>query len=106
MKPKILERFKKFNMTSWFLMIGGLALFILGVYRKLYYPAEPGYNIGTQQPLMIDGTMRMIVGFGLLIIGLYRLVYRNKVFEDKLKIEREIKEEEENQIRIRKGCKK
>ena len=44
---------------------------------------DSGINLLTLQPTMIDGSISLILGIGLIIGGLYSLIYKQKLAKEK-----------------------
>ena len=103
---KVNHKRKIFKNISLLFLFVGIILFMNGLYVKLFIRPMLGINISTMQPVMIDGTLRLILGLGSTIVGLYRLFFFKEVFQDEINIEREIEEEKKKQIRRNQGFKK
>src|SRR5690554_4549139 len=97
MNKKTKIKYKKFIRESWLYLIGGFFLFMIGSIRFLLFMPGIGANLKTQQPVVMNGSFILILGFGFFVIGVYRVKNKRKVFKDLLIIEREIEEMEELQ---------
>ena len=97
MRKQIEVKYREFVRLSWLLLIGGFILFSLGLTKFLFFSPGFGINLKTQQPVVLNGSLMIILGLVFFLGGIYRIRHKNKAFQNELKVEKEIKEIEEKQ---------
>ncbi len=95
MIKKIDKQYKDFNRFSWFILIGGFLAFILGLLKMFFSEPSIGINLKTQQPVIISGSILILVGIVFFVIGLYRVINKTKAFKNQIDIENELQDIEE-----------
>ena len=92
LSKKSQRKYKEFNLYSWLFLTGGILLFGIGFY--IFFFLEPAFavNLKTQQPVVANGTILLILGVGFFAGGLYRNLNRKNVFKRMIDNEIEIKE--------------
>jgi uncharacterized membrane protein YiaA len=92
-------KYKEFIRLSWLFLTGGFIIFLIGIIRFVFFSPGLGINIKTQQPVVLNGSLLIILGLGFFLIGVYRVTNKNKAFQKEKENEEEIKEIEEKQRR-------
>lgn len=81
MKTDIIERkYKTFMFWGIIATVSGLTIICIGVFMYIFGEPQPGTNLSTLQPVIIDGSKPLLLGFTLLIIGCYRLIFKKNAF--------------------------
>ena len=106
MNKKTENRFEDFNFKSWLITILGGIIFFGGILIYFFTSPRLGMSLRYLQPKMLDGSLILILGLGLLIFGIYRLKNAKKIFQDKIDFEKEIEERENLKRRRSMGYKK
>lgn len=91
---------KKYNKTTYLSLGIGFVLFLIGIVKYFFTPTDTAINLRTLLPTVSDGSLPLIVGVGGLIIGVYRLVYREKIIKkhSEWKKKQEKKDEKKNRL--------
>lgn len=100
MKINLDNKFKDFNFTSWKIFILGALSLAAGIYAYFFNKPYAGVNIKTQQPVISNGSILLVLGLGLLLIGLYRIIFKKKAFKSEMDIENEIGERQQELNRM------
>ncbi len=94
-KMKVEKKYKKYILSSWLFLVLGIFLFGIGGFKFFYIKPQIAIDLMKQQPLIKNGTVELVIGFGLYAIGLYRLLDKEKYYskmkenlEEKDKMER------------------
>lgn len=94
-------KIKKYNRTTYFALAIGLILFIIGILRYFFSPTAAAINLRTQLPTVLDGSITLILGVGGIMIGIYRLVYREKIINKHSEWEKKQEKKKEKSNRLR-----
>ena len=81
------KQYKRYYRLGIVSTILGLILVIIGSISYLWGTPERGINLMTLQPVIIDGSKTIFLGFVLLIGGCYRIFYKRKGFNERINIE-------------------
>ena len=81
LKPLKQRQYKTFVLWGVISTIAGLILICMGIFVYVFREPQAGINLSTLQPVVIDGTIRIFLGFALVLIGSYRLIFKKKAFE-------------------------
>jgi hypothetical protein len=95
MKINLDKKYKYFNRASWKFFILGAFFFVVGIYAFFFKEPNVAINLKTQQPYVANGTILLILGLGFISIGLYRIIFKAKVFKNEIEIENEIGENDQ-----------
>jgi len=93
-KTKSRTRSKHFNQLTWGILIFGIFAFGVGIYQLLYLNPQLGKNLRYQQPVLVTGGVKAVLGFICLCTALYRFRRKNKIIRDIIELE-ELEEKEE-----------
>ncbi|WP_426430112.1 hypothetical protein ACPX19_11310 [Winogradskyella sp. HB-48] len=96
-------RFQKFVRNSWIYTFGGFIALTYGSFRFIFIFPNTGINFKTLQPVVINGSVTIMVGFGFFVAGVYRLINKEKMFQDELQFEDEMKEKEKEDEKRKKN---
>ena len=92
MKEDTLERkYKTFMLWGIILTIVGLFLICIGILMYIFGKPQSGTNLATLQPMVIDGTQPLFLGFAILLIGCYRLIFKKKAFKEIIELDNQQK---------------
>lgn len=95
MTKKVEIKYKEFIRLTWLFIIGGFISFALGLTKFLFMSPRIGINLKTQHPVVLDGSLMIILGLIFFFLGIYRIKNKKKAFLDELITENKIKEIEE-----------
>jgi amino acid transporter len=100
------EKLKEFRKSSWGTLFFGFFFFVLGFLQFFFTEPKVGISLKFLQPLMLDGSLFLIIGLITTIAGVYRLRNEKKLFEAEISTERKEREDDKLRIRKRYGFKK
>ena len=79
-----MTKYKKFRLLTIAYLIGGIAVTAIGIIRYIYGTPLSGMN-WRHQPVVVDGSMIILLGAILLLMAGYKIVFRIKSFEEEKK---------------------
>jgi amino acid transporter len=96
-KATLKKKRKEYAIYSWLYLIVGIVFLSVGIYRYFFTDADLGTNLRFLQPVVIDGTLPLILGTLSFSLGTYRVIFGKGAFKMDMEILDEIKEMEEKE---------
>ena len=78
------EKLKEYRRFSWGIAFGGIFFFVIGFLQFFFTEPKVGISLKFLQPIMIDGSLFLILGIVTSIVGVYRIYNEKKLFEEEI----------------------
>ena len=90
---------KRYYLLTYIFLIAGIILFFAGIIKYFFRTPYSTYNLKTLLPTISDGSLMLITGAGAILVGIYRMVYKRKIIQNELELERKKKKKDEKRER-------